>query len=143
MFLIIDTLIHPNQVQISSFQVGHAFKDYHVEEFEFNDAGQLTKKIQWTEDDLAADLIEWSEQVLSGYGDYLKVDHANKDQYYQIDLGDNGVRGLIALILFWILCAPIGMVWIAMKYCSEQEEYKYAKVDVVSDSEAQQIINKN
>merc|ERR1711971_784994 len=104
--------------------------------FEFNDDGRQFGEIEWTEDDLSFDLMEWADQTLRGYGDFLKVDHANKDKYYQIDLGDTSVRIFIGLVIFWVICAPIGMVWIAMKFCSSGKVYKYSKVDVASESEA-------
>lgn len=125
------------KVQVGSFQIGHAFKDYVEETFVFNDDGTLRKRIQWTEDDLSFDLNVWADQTLRGMGDYFKVDHANPDNYYQIDLSTTGVKLFVGLFLLWLIVAPIGMVWIAMRYCNNgQKVNKYAKVDVVSESEA-------
>merc|ERR1712099_29906 len=101
-----------------------------METYEFNDDGTLRKTILWTEDDLSYDMMEWAEQALRGMGDYLKVDHANKDNYYQIGLGDTGVRIFIAFILFWLIVAPIGMIWMVKELCYGQKVNKYAKVDV-------------
>ena len=78
------------QVQIGSFQVGHAFRESAVETWVFNDDGTLSKKIMFTEDGVSYDMMEWAERTLKGMGDYLKVDCGLKRNERAInDIGCN------------------------------------------------------
>jgi len=40
----------------------------------------------------------------------------------------------VCLVLFWIVCGPIGLVWAAMKYYNKGGQ-AYAKVSVDSDTD--------
>ena len=103
------------------------------------------------EQGLVNTLKEWADSVLDsghtdGYGDYFKVDHDNKDQYYILDFGETSTKVIIGCLLLWFICAPIGMVWVAMKCFNGKRRHKYGKVnydssDIDLKSEDNQLID--
>merc|ERR1711933_84750 len=95
-----------------------------------NADGTIEKFVMWTEDDLSMDMIDWAERVMSGYSDYFNVDGSKNEEYYRLDLKDTSTKIILIALLFWIICAPIGMVWIAMKCCYRKKVHNYSKVDV-------------
>ena len=78
------------------------------------------------------DLFDWAGEVLSGYSDYFVIDHENdgKDDFYRLDFKDTSTKIIILSLIVWIICAPLGMVVIALKCCNKQKAHKYEKVDV-------------
>merc|ERR1712228_675023 len=124
------------QVKIpgTNYLVGHSFEEYYVETITFNDDGTMKKKVQWTEDHLDGDLSEWAEAVLSGYSDYFVIDHEHdgKNDFYRLDFNDTSTKIIILSLIVWIICAPLGMVFIALKCCNKGKVHKYEKVDAVS-----------
>merc|ERR1712207_36876 len=74
-----------------------------------------------------------TRQSAAGFGDYLQVDEANN-----VHVHGSAVKLFIALIIFWLVFAPIGMAWIAIKYFGggNNAVNKYAKVEIMaSESE--------
>merc|ERR1712228_313270 len=127
------------QVKIpgTNYLIGHAFEEYYVQTVIFNEDGTHKKRIEWTEDHLEGDLVEWAEAVLSGYSDYFVIDHENegKNDFYRLDFKDTSTKIIILSLIVWIICAPLGMVFIAFKCCKKRTVHKYEKVEVVlSDS---------
>merc|ERR1711933_661174 len=98
------------------------------ETFTFNEDGSIQKSLMWMEDDLILDVMAWAERVLSGYSDYFNVDGSKKEEFYRLDFKDTSTKIILFGLLFWIICAPIGMVWIAMKWCTRRKVHKYSKV---------------
>merc|ERR1711933_318527 len=123
------------QIPIGRFLVGHAFNDYIVQTVEFNADGTEKKLVLWTEDDLLMDLVDWADRVLSGYSDFFNVDGSKKEEYYRLDFEDTSTKIILFVLLFWIICAPIAMVWIAMKCCYKSKVHNYSKVDGAAKSE--------
>merc|ERR1712048_334604 len=75
-----------------------------------------------------------TRQSAAGFGDYLQVDEANNVHVSKL---------FIALIIFWLVFAPIGMAWIAIKYFNggKKAVNKYAKVEIMaSESEDNALI---
>ena len=87
---------------------------------------------EWADSTLVsghADGEKYILDLMDRYGDYLKVDYENKDEYYRLDLGDTSTKLLVGCLLLWLICAPLCMVWVAMKYFNGARVYKYAKVN--------------
>merc|ERR1712228_901112 len=124
------------QVKIpgTNYLVGHSFEEYYVQKTIFNADGTQKKIVRWTEDHLDGDLSEWAEAVLSGYSDYFVIDHEHegKNDFYRLDFKDTSTKIIILSLIVWIICAPLGMVFIALKCCNKRKVHKYEKVDVVS-----------
>merc|ERR1712050_574810 len=78
------------------------------------------------------DMMAWAEKVVSGYSNYFNVDGSKKEEYYRLDFKDTSTKIILFALLFWIICAPIAMVWIAMKCCYHRKVHKYSKVDVAA-----------
>merc|ERR1712048_68530 len=75
-----------------------------------------------------------TRQSAAGFGDYLQVDEANNVHVSKL---------FIALIIFWLVFAPIGMAWIAIKYFNggKKAVNQYAKVEIMaSESEDHALI---
>ena len=137
------------------------FTDDFNNTYTFNDDGTWRQWFVHDEQSMASSLEEWADSTLvSGYaagheyildlieryGDYLKVDHDNKDQYYRLDLGDVSTKVIIGCLVLWFVCAPIGMVWVAMKCFNGKRRHKYGKVnydssDIDLKSEDNQLID--
>merc|ERR1712129_337659 len=121
-------------VPIGNFTINHAFEDYYVETIEFYADGAQRKVIHYTEDYLSGDLLDWASNVLSGHSDYLQLEYRmkHKDEFYQLDLKDTSTKVIILAVIVWIICAPLAMVYFAMKCCTKAKEQKYSKVEIVS-----------
>merc|ERR1711933_625683 len=99
------------QVPIGSFLVGHSFDDDFEQTMTFNEDGTINKYVFMAEDELNMDLIAWAESILSGYSDYFNVDGSKKEEFYRLDLKDTSTKVILCVLLFWIICAPIVMIF--------------------------------
>merc|ERR1712048_679835 len=77
-----------------------------------------------------------TRQSAAGFGDYLQVDEANN-----VHVHGSAVKLFIALIIFWLIFAPIATVWIAMRYFNDgNKANKYVEVVMESESENNALI---
>merc|ERR1711933_284954 len=70
-----------------------------------------------------------TRQSAAGFGDYLQVDEANN-----VHVHGSAVKLFIGLIIFWLICAPIAAVWIAIKYFGNGKAKinQYSKVEIMA-----------
>merc|ERR1719411_1209249 len=73
-------------------------------------------------------------QSASGLGDYIQMDE-DEEGYIKIDM--RSVRFFGALTIILVVCVPVLMVCLAMKCFGPGTVHKYAKVGVVSETEAE------
>merc|ERR1711902_143853 len=53
-----------------------------------------------------------TRQSAAGFGDYLQVD----EEANNVHVHGSAVKFFIGLIIFWLVFAPIAIVWIVIKY---------------------------
>merc|ERR1712157_363469 len=73
-----------------------------------------------------------TRQSAAGFGDYLQVDEANN-----VHVHGSAVKLFIVLVIFWLICAPIATVWIAIKFFNNGGNGNKYKEVVMMESESE------
>jgi len=91
--------------------------------------------------DTMANLREQRQQrraQSSAFGDFMRLDEDGEDHAGEFRVSMTTVKLLAALLIISLVCTPVLMVWMSMKYFGGRKAAnEYAKVGVITESEAE------